>query len=148
MDCATIIYTSGTTGTPKGVMLSNYNLMNQFKNFHQIFSPDSKRAFSFLPVCHAYERALIYAYHYKGMSIYYAENLGTIAADMKDVHPTMMCAVPRVLERFYDTIYSSGKKMEGLSKRLFFWALHLTGYYEVDASGAFTALQFGTSYCR
>lgn len=134
MDCATIIYTSGTTGTPKGVMLSNYNLMSQFKNFHQIFSPDSKRAFSFLPVCHAYERALIYAYHYKGMSIYYAENLGTIAADMKEVQPTMMCAVPRVLERFYDNIYMSGKKMEGLSRRLFFWALQLTNHYEVDAS--------------
>ena len=134
MECATIIYTSGTTGTPKGVMLSHHNLMNQFKNFCQTPSPWSNRAFSFLPVCHAYERALIYMYHYLGMSIYYAENLGTIASDMRDIHPTMMCAVPRVLERFYDAIYQSGKKQKGLAKVIFFWALHLGERYKIDAT--------------
>ena len=134
MECATIIYTSGTTGTPKGVMLSHHNLMNQFKNFCQTPSPWSNRAFSFLPVCHAYERALIYMYHYLGMSIYYAENLGTIASDMRDINPTMMCAVPRVLERFYDAIYQSGKKQKGLAKVIFFWALHLGERYKIDAT--------------
>ena len=134
MECATIIYTSGTTGMPKGVMLSHHNLMNQFKNFCETPSPDSKTAFSFLPVCHAYERALIYMYHYLGMSIYYAENLGTIASDMREIHPTMMCAVPRVLERFYDAIYQSGKKQKGIAKAIFFWALHLGERYKIDAS--------------
>ena len=131
-DCATIIYTSGTTGTPKGVMLSNKNLMSQFKCFCHTPSPDSKVAFSFLPVCHAYERALIYMYQYNGMSIYYAESLATIADNMKEVHPTMMCAVPRVLERFYDTIYQAGKKMTGMSKTIYYWALHLGERYKVD----------------
>ena len=134
MECATIIYTSGTTGMPKGVMLSHHNLMNQFKNFCETPSPDSKTAFSFLPVCHAYERALIYMYHYLGMSIYYAENLGTIASDMREIHPTMMCAVPRVLERFYDAIYQSGKKQKGIAKAIFFWALHLGERYKIDSS--------------
>ena len=134
MECATIIYTSGTTGTPKGVMLSHHNLMNQFKNFCETPSPDSKTAFSFLPVCHAYERALNYMYHYLGMSIYYAESLGTIASDMREIHPTMMCAVPRVLERFYDAIYQSGKKQKGIAKAIFFWALHLGERYKIDAS--------------
>ena len=133
MECATIIYTSGTTGTPKGVMLSHHNLMNQFKNFCQTPSPWSNRAFSFLPVCHAYERALIYMYHYLGMSIYYAESLATIANDMRDIHPTMMCAVPRVLERFYDAIYQSGKKQKGIAKVIFFWALHLGERYKISS---------------
>jgi Long-chain acyl-CoA synthetases (AMP-forming) len=132
-DCATIIYTSGTTGTPKGVMLSNHNLVNQFLNFCQTPSPDSKTAFSFLPICHAYERALIYMYHYLGMSIYYAESLATIADNMREIHPTMMCAVPRVLERFYDTIFQSGKKMKGLSKTIFYWAIRLGEHYKISA---------------
>ncbi len=134
MECATIIYTSGTTGTPKGVMLSHHNLMNQFPNFHYTISDTSNKAFSFLPVCHAYERALNYCYQYRGMSIYYAENLGTIASDMREVHPTMMCAVPRVLERFYEAIYQSGKKQKGIAKTIFFWALRLGERYKIDAT--------------
>ncbi len=137
MSCATIIYTSGTTGVPKGVMLSHHNLMNQFKNFCQTPSPWSKRAFSFLPVCHAYERALIYMYHYLGMSIYYAESIATIADNMKEVHPTMMCAVPRVLEKFYDKIYSSGKSMKGLSKSIFYWAMRITEDYKIEGRSWF-----------
>ncbi len=141
MSCATIIYTSGTTGVPKGVMLSHHNLMNQFKNFCQTPSPWSKRAFSFLPVCHAYERALIYMYHYLGMSIYYAESIATIADNMKEVHPTMMCAVPRVLEKFYDKIYSSGKSMKGLSKTIFYWSMHLTERYKIEGRSWFYNLK-------
>ena len=137
MSCATIIYTSGTTGVPKGVMLSHHNLMNQFKNFCQTPSPWSKVAFSFLPVCHAYERALIYMYHYLGMSIYYAESIATIADNMKEVHPTMMCAVPRVLEKFYEKIYSSGKNMKGLSKAIFYWSMRLTERYKIEGRSWF-----------
>lgn len=131
-DCATIIYTSGTTGTSKGVMLSHYNLINQFKNFCQTPAKDSKVAFSFLPICHAYERALIYMYHYLGISIYYAESIATIANDMLEIHPSMMCAVPRVLEKFYDKIVASGKLMKGLQKAIFFWAIKLTERYHID----------------
>ena len=141
MSCATIIYTSGTTGVPKGVMLSHHNLMNQFKNFCQTPSPWSKRAFSFLPVCHAYERALIYMYHYLGMSIYYAESIATIADNMKEVHPTMMCAVPRVLEKFYEKIYSSGKNMKGLSKTIFYWSMRITENYKIEGRSWFYDLK-------
>ena len=141
MSCATIIYTSGTTGVPKGVMLSHHNLMNQFKNFCQTPSPWSKLAFSFLPVCHAYERALIYMYHYLGMSIYYAESIATIADNMKEVHPTMMCAVPRVLEKFYEKIYSSGKNMKGISKAIFYWSMRLTERYKIEGRSWFYNLE-------
>ena len=141
MSCATIIYTSGTTGVPKGVMLSHHNLMNQFKNFCQTPSPWSKVAFSFLPVCHAYERALIYMYHYLGMSIYYAESIATIADNMKEVHPTMICAVPRVLEKFYDKIYSSGKNMKGISKAIYYWSMRLTERYKIEGRSWFYNLE-------
>ena len=133
-DCATIIYTSGTTGTPKGVMLSNKNLMSQFKCFCHTPSPESKVAFSFLPVCHAYERALIYMYQYNGMSIYYAESLATIADDMREIHPTMMSAVPRLLEKMYEKIIQSGKKKKGLERSIFEWSVKLTERYKIDPS--------------
>ena len=103
-DCATIIYTSGTTGTPKGVMLSHSNILNQLSNLRNTPDPKSKLAFSFLPLCHAYERMLVYLYQDLGMSVYYAESLATIADDMREIHPTMMSAVPRLLEKMYEKI--------------------------------------------
>ena len=131
-DCATIIYTSGTTGVPKGVMLSHYNLVNQYKNFYHIPSPNNKVAFSFLPICHAYERALIYMYQYCGMSIYYAESLATLNDNMREIHPNMFCAVPRILEKFYEKIYSSGKSMKWPVKGMFYWAIKLAERYRID----------------
>lgn len=132
-DCMTLIYTSGTTGTPKGVMLSHSNVINQVLGVdHIIPCKPGSIAFSFLPACHAYERLLIYTYQYKGMAIYYAESLATLADNIKELHPSMMCCVPRVLERFYDGIIASGKKMEGLSKNIFFWAVDLAEHYRID----------------
>ena len=132
-DCMTLIYTSGTTGTPKGVMLSHSNVINQILGVdHIIPCKPGSIAFSFLPACHAYERLLIYTYQYKGMAIYYAESLATLADNIKELHPSMMCCVPRVLERFYDGIIASGRKMEGLSKNIFFWAVDLAEHYRID----------------
>lgn len=132
-DCMTLIYTSGTTGTPKGVMLSHSNVVNQVLGVYDIIpcKPGSI-AFSFLPECHAYERLLIYTYQYLGMAIYYAESLATLADNIKELRPSMMCCVPRVLERFYDGIIASGKKMSGASKSIFFWAVHLAERYKID----------------
>lgn len=132
-DCMTIIYTSGTTGTPKGVMLSHSNIINQIMGVYYIIpSAPGSIAFSFLPECHAYERLLIYTYQYKGMAIYYAESLATLADNIKELRPSMMCAVPRVLERFYEGIVASGKKMKGLSRMIFFWAVRIAERYKID----------------
>lgn len=133
-DCATIIYTSGTTGNPKGVMLSHFNIMSQLHNLKQTPSPWSKKAFSFLPICHAYERMLVFLYQYLGMSVYYAESLATIASDLKDVQPTMMSAVPRLLEKIYLKVKESGKKNKGIKRMIFLWAFALAEKYRIDPS--------------
>ena len=131
MDCATIIYTSGTTGVPKGVMLSHHNLMCQWKGVQHSVSDWSNKAYSFLPICHAYERALSYVYQYRGMSVYYAESVATIADNLQELRPTMFCAVPRVMEKVYDKIYDSGRSMKGISKLIFYWAMRVSEHYKV-----------------
>ncbi|MCQ2608275.1 MAG: long-chain fatty acid--CoA ligase [Bacteroidales bacterium] len=133
-DCCTIVYTSGTTGTPKGVMLAHCNLISQVKALKTIPSASSTRALSFLPLSHVYERMLIYLYQYLGMSVYYAQNLGTIAENIKEIRPTMMTCVPRVWEKFYDKIYDNGKKMKGFSQKIFYWAVDVAKAYRIEKS--------------
>lgn len=129
-DLATIIYTSGTTGNPKGVMLSHSNLVSNFLACSKLLPLEfGHKVLSFLPLCHVYERMMNYSYQFKGISIYYAENLGTIADDLKSAKPHGFNAVPRVLERFYDRIIGKGKDLSGFKKAIFFWAVRLGHKY-------------------
>ena len=131
-DVATIIYTSGTTGNPKGVMLSHNNLLSNLIGVSYIptFGAEG-RALSFLPLCHVYERMLNYMYLYLGISIYYAENIGTIGENIKEISPDMMCAVPRVIEKLFDKIMSAGHKLKGIKRSVFYWAVYLADHYDV-----------------
>jgi len=88
------------------------------------------KALSFLPVCHIYERMLLYMYQYCGTRIYFAESLETISDNLKEVHPHVMSAVPRLLEKIYDKIYAKGSDLSGIKKNLFFWAIELGLKYE------------------
>ncbi|MBR1799621.1 MAG: long-chain fatty acid--CoA ligase [Bacteroidales bacterium] len=122
-DWTSMIYTSGTTGLPKGVMLSHRNLCSNFLAHAQV-SPcnSSHRALSFLPLNHIYERSMNYHCQVKGLSIYYAESLGTIQQNMQEIHGDFFCAVPRVLEMVYDKLYAAGKDFTGIKKSIYDWA--------------------------
>ncbi len=132
-DVATLIYTSGTTGNPKGVMLTHSNIISNFIAVAYIppFGEEAK-AISYLPLCHVYERMLNYLYQYLGISVYYAENLGTITDNMKDVQPNILSTVPRLLEKIYDRLFAAGHKLKGVKRWIYFWALHLALRYELD----------------
>jgi long-chain acyl-CoA synthetase len=126
-DLATLIYTSGTTGRPKGVMLSHSNIVSNAINSATRLPivEGSAKALSFLPVCHIYERMLMYMYQYTGTGIYFAESLETISDNLKEVKPQVMTAVPRLLEKVYDKIIAKGTDLTGIKKKLFFWAVSL-----------------------
>ena len=137
-DLATIIYTSGTTGRPKGVMLSHKNIVsNVLDSASRIpFEAGKSRALSFLPICHIFERMILYLYQYYGVSVYFGESIEKISDNLKEVKPTVITAVPRLLEKVYDKIYAKGTELTGIKKNLFFWAINLGLRYEpYEANG-------------
>ncbi|MTH15532.1 AMP-dependent synthetase/ligase [Flavobacterium sp. LC2016-01] len=138
-DLATIIYTSGTTGRPKGVMLSHKNIVsNVLDSAPRIpFDPGKSTALSFLPICHIFERMILYIYQYYGVSVYFGESIDKISDNLKEVRPTVITAVPRLLEKVYDKIYAKGTELTGIKKKLFFWAIDLGLKYEPYGANGF-----------
>ncbi|MEC8830506.1 MAG: AMP-dependent synthetase/ligase, partial [Bacteroidota bacterium] len=125
-------YTSGTTGKPKGVMLSHRNIVqNVLASIPRLpLIEGASRVLSFLPLCHIFERVLIYVYQYAGVSVYFAESLETIGADAQEIKPNLMSVVPRLLEKVFNKIYAKGSQLKGLKKKLFFWAVALGERFE------------------
>ncbi|KDN56176.1 AMP-dependent synthetase/ligase [Flavobacterium seoulense] len=138
-DLATIIYTSGTTGNPKGVMLSHQNIVsNVLGSAPRIpFGEGKSRALSFLPICHIFERMVLYLYQYYGVSIYFGESIEKIGDNIKEVQPNVITAVPRLIEKVYDKIYAKGAELTGIKKKLFFWAINLGLRYEPYGANGF-----------
>lgn len=131
-DLATIIYTSGTTGRPKGVMLSHKNIVSNVLGSEKRipFIAGKTKALSFLPICHIFERMVVYLYQYYGVGIYFAESIEKLSDNLKETKPHVITAVPRLLEKVYDKIYAKGADLSGIKKKLFFWAIDLGLKYE------------------
>lgn len=131
-DLATLIYTSGTTGRPKGVMLSHKNVVSNVLSSEKRVPLEygQGRALSFLPVCHIFERMILYLYQYCGISIYFAEAIDKLSENAQEIKPHVMTAVPRLYEKIYDKIYAKGAELTGVKKKLFFWAIELGLQYE------------------
>jgi long-chain acyl-CoA synthetase len=131
-DLATIIYTSGTTGTPKGVMLSHHNIVENIKATADRLNIEGpgKKTISYLPVSHVFERTAGYYSQMMGFSTYFAESIELLGDNIREVRPSMMAVVPRLLEKIFDKIVDKGSNLTGLKKRLFFWALALGEKYE------------------
>ncbi|AJR03466.1 AMP-dependent synthetase/ligase [Siansivirga zeaxanthinifaciens] len=131
-DLATIIYTSGTTGKPKGVMLSHNNIVSNVLDSKKRvpFKYGESKALSFLPICHVFERMILYLYQYCGVEIYFAESIEKMSDNLKEVKPNVMTAVPRLYEKVYDKIIAKGTELTGLKKIIFFWAVNLGLKYE------------------
>ena len=132
-DVVTLIYTSGTTGTPKGVMLTHLNLVSNFIATSKVQPLNhSHKVLSFLPLCHVYERMMNYHFQYLGISIYYAENMGTIPQNLKEIKADGFNSVPRLLEKIFDKLVTAGKDLSGIKKTIFFWAMNLALNYRLS----------------
>ncbi|MFD2098243.1 AMP-dependent synthetase/ligase [Flagellimonas iocasae] len=145
MDLATLIYTSGTTGRPKGVMLSHNNIVsNVIASEVRVPFEAGGTALSFLPICHIFERMILYLYQYCGIEIHFAEGLDKISDNVKEVKPDVMTVVPRLLEKVYDAIIAKGTLQKGIKKKLFFWSVELGLKFEpYGKNGFWYNLQLG-----
>lgn len=138
-DLATIIYTSGTTGKPKGVMLSHYNVVeNILASMPRLpLMEGTTRVLSFLPLCHIFERVLIYIYQYAGISVYFAESIEKIGENAQEIKPNLMSVVPRLLEKVFNKVNAKGSELTGIKRGLFFWAIRLGERYEPYKANGF-----------
>lgn len=145
-DLATLIYTSGTTGKPKGVMLTHNNIVSNVLTSEKRvpLEKGNDKALSFLPVCHVFERMILYLYQLCGTEIYFAESLEKLTENAQEIKPNVMTAVPRLYEKIYDKIILKGEDLSGVKKALFFWAVNLGLKYEpYGANGWWYEKQLG-----
>ena len=126
-DLATLIYTSGTTGQPKGVMLSNKNLLSNIYAVSRIQKDIKNEIFlSFLPLSHVLERMAGHFYPvFINSKIYYAENMEKVGENMADISPTVVVCVPRFFEKMYNTVIKSINSGSSIKKKLFWWAINV-----------------------
>ena len=130
-DILTIIYTSGTTGVPKGVVLTHKNLLSNVEGTLKVAEFTNNETFlSFLPLSHVLERM---GGHYTpftiGATIYYAENMETIADNMVESSPTIVVCVPRVFEKIHAKFMQGIKSAPKIRQNLFNWALNVGSKY-------------------
>src|SRR4029078_3847747 len=92
------------------------------------------KVLSFLPLNHIFEKSVTYIYLFSGDGIYYAESLDTIGANLKEVKPDGFTTVPRLLEKVFERIMTTGSQLTGIKKKLFFWSVDLAQQYATPAA--------------
>jgi long-chain acyl-CoA synthetase len=124
-DVLTLIYTSGTTADPKGAVLTHGNLVsNVLSALQAVKMADDHRCLSFLPLTHIFERmAGHFLMMHIGAAIYYAESVNTVAADLMEVHPTVIASVPRIYEKVFGRIYDSVASSSLVKRLIFHWSM-------------------------
>jgi len=133
-DTAILVYTSGTTGNPKGAMLTNKNLLWSAHTLYEIdgrnnIRPDEE-IMSFLPLCHIFERMFsVYAHMVTGYTINFVESIDTVPQNLREIHPTLGYAVPRIWEKFYSKIYIQMEDADWFNRQVYKWALKTSNKY-------------------
>ena len=146
-DLATIIYTSGTTGNPKGVMLTQQNLVQNTLASHEALTlTPEDRAISVLPYSHVFARMVAhYLYPHAGVTIAIAESMDTLVENIGEVHPTVMACVPRFYEKMRDKVLESAAAGSPLKQKIFNWAFsvgYAVGQHRQDGTSVPAGLKF------
>jgi long-chain acyl-CoA synthetase len=117
-DIFSIIYTSGSTGRPKGVELTHRNMLVQIQNLLPMFRFNSKKdtCLTILPVAHVLERMAVYVYIQNGVPIYFGDNPQNLSHMLREVRPSVMIVVPRILERLYESMTTSADRAKGFKR--------------------------------
>ncbi|MCP4325594.1 MAG: long-chain fatty acid--CoA ligase [Alteromonadales bacterium] len=119
-DIATIIYTSGSTGMPKGVEISHSNLISQIKATHQRFplDPAKDKILTCLPLAHVFERMVSYYYISTGTPLFFADDIKKVGDLLREIKPTVITLVPRLLEKVYAKMNSRIDEQSTLKRKL------------------------------
>jgi long-chain acyl-CoA synthetase len=124
-DIATILYTSGSTGNPKGVELTQKNFVSQLKGAGLRFPLDGEkdRALSYLPLAHSFERMIVYYYLSCGVEICFVDDVKQLGELLREMKPSVMTTVPRVLEKVFSKIETQSLEARGIRGKIARWAL-------------------------
>jgi len=138
-DLATIVYTSGTSGTPKGVELTHKNLISQIHAtaLNYQFDREKDIAFSFLPLAHIFERMVMHFYLSRELSIYFADDVKNVGVLLKEVNPTVMTVVPRLLEKVFFKM-----KLKAMEGNILKKGLVMLAFYRATTKDPFTEASF------
>jgi len=129
-DTASLIYTSGTMGQPQGVILTHANIVSNIQSTAEVFPLCARDVLlSFLPLSHVFERMVEFFCFWKGVCIAYAEGLDALPENLREVRPTVMAVVPRVLEKIQGRVMDSVRQLPASKQRLFYWAFKLGKQY-------------------